>query len=156
MLETLSSSTLLTDITLLVLVAGIVYLAKGRLTQGDCTGKCPYEQAFPTAATEMEGQASAEAGLRLDQAAARAEVLASLGLTPKETEVALLILEGDTTADISRKLQIAPRTVQHHTRRVVTKANVGSRGDFEAFVREETQRILDGGATANEGSRQGR
>jgi len=54
------------------------------------------------------------------------------GLTPRETEVLDLIVQGATNAQVARTLVIAPKTVDHHVSAVLAKLGVGSRRDAGA------------------------
>jgi DNA-binding CsgD family transcriptional regulator len=49
------------------------------------------------------------------------------GLTPRETEVLELIVQGATNAEIARALVIAPKTAGHHVSAVLAKLGVTSR-----------------------------
>jgi DNA-binding CsgD family transcriptional regulator len=60
--------------------------------------------------------------LGMQDAASRAEVL-----TPREREVALLIAEGLTNADLARRLHISPRTAAVHVSAILRKLGVSSR-----------------------------
>jgi DNA-binding CsgD family transcriptional regulator/tetratricopeptide (TPR) repeat protein len=63
------------------------------------------------------------------RAASRAGVA---GLTPRETEVLELIVEGATNAEIAQALVIAPKTVDHHVSAVLGKLGVTSRREAGA------------------------
>jgi DNA-binding CsgD family transcriptional regulator len=56
------------------------------------------------------------------------------GLTPRETEVLELVVEGATNAQIAEALVIAPKTVDHHVSAVLAKLGVGSRREAAAAV----------------------
>ncbi|HEX2850683.1 MAG TPA: AAA family ATPase [Acidimicrobiales bacterium] len=49
------------------------------------------------------------------------------GLTPREVEVAALLCEGLTNAQIATRLVISPKTVDHHVSSVLAKLGVGDR-----------------------------
>lgn len=73
-----------------------------------------------------------------------AQRLDALGLTGKEHDVALLILQRRSYNDIASACGIAPRTVQFHASNVFHKAGVPRRRDFERAMREGS---LAGGGT---------
>jgi DNA-binding NarL/FixJ family response regulator len=56
-------------------------------------------------------------------------------LTPREREVALLIAEGLTNAELARRLYISPRTAAVHVSNILRKLEVGSRTEVAAALR---------------------
>ncbi|HEX2102726.1 MAG TPA: AAA family ATPase, partial [Solirubrobacteraceae bacterium] len=54
------------------------------------------------------------------------------GLTPRETEVLHLVVQGATNAEIAEALVIAPKTVDHHVSAVLAKLGVASRREAGA------------------------
>jgi DNA-binding CsgD family transcriptional regulator len=84
-----------------------------------------------------------------DRSAGRAELgspaqrlSASFGLTPRETEVALLLAAGSPNAAISKALNISEHTARHHTRRVLVKLGVHSRARAGAVVLRELGEVM--------------
>jgi DNA-binding NarL/FixJ family response regulator len=53
--------------------------------------------------------------------------LAQLGLTPREAEIALAVLRGQTTVAIAADLVVSPHTVHAHLRSIFDKLGVSSR-----------------------------
>jgi DNA-binding CsgD family transcriptional regulator len=56
--------------------------------------------------------------------------MAAYGLSPREEELAKLVVRGLSTSRISRTLFISEHTVQNHLRSVFEKVGVGSRGEL--------------------------
>lgn len=56
--------------------------------------------------------------------------LFKFGLTRRETEVAMFVLAGISTTEISRQLYITERTVKLHVTNLLQKCHVGSRQEF--------------------------
>jgi DNA-binding CsgD family transcriptional regulator/tetratricopeptide (TPR) repeat protein len=59
---------------------------------------------------------------------------APAGLTPRETEVLELVVQGATNAEIAQALVIAPKTVDHHVSAVLAKLGVSSRREAGAAL----------------------
>jgi DNA-binding CsgD family transcriptional regulator len=61
-------------------------------------------------------------------------VLSSLGLTSRESEIALLVLRGASTKAIGAQLHLSPYTVKDHLKSIFDKTGVRSRRDLVAQV----------------------
>ena len=54
------------------------------------------------------------------------------GLTPRELEVLALVAEGLRNADISERLVVSPKTVDHHVSAILRKLGVPNRSSAAA------------------------
>jgi DNA-binding CsgD family transcriptional regulator len=70
-------------------------------------------------------------------------MLKAYGLTPREQEVAQLVLRGATTAQVAQRLAISPYTVGDHMKAIFEKTGTGTRGELSAtlFFGEHLPRI---------------
>jgi DNA-binding CsgD family transcriptional regulator len=59
-------------------------------------------------------------------------IVQAYGLTRRESDVAMLVLRGLSTAQISTRLHISENTVQDHLKAIFDKVGVRSRGDLTA------------------------
>ena len=64
-----------------------------------------------------------------------ATVAERFGLTRREADVALQLVEGRSNADIATALEISTHTARHHTESVLVKLGVKSRAQVGAAVR---------------------
>ena len=60
--------------------------------------------------------------------------LAQLNLTAREKEIALHILKGLSSSEISKFLAISEKTVKHHITEIFDKASVSSRAEFFSYI----------------------
>jgi DNA-binding CsgD family transcriptional regulator/tetratricopeptide (TPR) repeat protein len=65
----------------------------------------------------------------------RPAAAAGATLTPRETQVALLLAEGRTTRQTAAALFLSPKTVEYHLRHVYTKLGIGSRAELVTALR---------------------
>lgn len=62
------------------------------------------------------------------------------GLSPRQAEVALLLAQGHTTAEIARMLELTTHTVRHHAEQVLHRLNVRTRQQAMVRLRDGTAR----------------
>lgn len=55
-------------------------------------------------------------------------------LTPRETEILILVAEGNTNAEIARKLYISEKTVQTHRSNILDKLNIHDRTELVRYA----------------------
>jgi DNA-binding CsgD family transcriptional regulator len=68
-------------------------------------------------------------------------MVCALALSPRESEIARLILQGMDEVQIASALRIAPRTVHAHVERAYRKAGVHSRSDLVVRLFREYVRV---------------
>ena len=70
-------------------------------------------------------------------------LLKAFGLTPREQEVAQLVLRGATTTQAAKRLSISPHTVGDHLKSIFEKTDTRTRGELSAklFIGEHLPRI---------------
>jgi DNA-binding NarL/FixJ family response regulator len=62
--------------------------------------------------------------------------LASLGLTPRRTEVLAALMEGETNQQIAQRLDLSPRTVQNHIAHIFDVLGARTRTEAAALARQ--------------------
>ncbi|RAK27790.1 putative ATPase [Actinoplanes lutulentus] len=78
--------------------------------------------------------AQVRAQLGLAPAGVDAAVTGPAALTPREREVAVLISEGLTNAELARRLHISPKTAAVHVSNILRKLGVSSRTEVALFI----------------------
>jgi DNA-binding CsgD family transcriptional regulator len=80
-------------------------------------------------------------------------LMAAYGLSEREQDVTRLVLQGDSTAEIARRLSISAHTVQEHLKRVFERTGVRSRREllgkvffayYEPRLRDNERRVSEG------------
>ncbi|MGN6388980.1 MAG: LuxR C-terminal-related transcriptional regulator [Burkholderiaceae bacterium] len=89
-----------------------------------------------TGATLVPGNPHAAAIWTFEDLSARRSVSAEL--TPREREIASLLVEGKTSKQIARQIALSPRTVEMHRSRLMRKFNATTAGEL-------LNRLLDNG-----------
>jgi DNA-binding NarL/FixJ family response regulator len=81
-------------------------------------------QHDPLTEPERNGRENGHSNLRL-----------LYGLTSREAEVAILLVQGRSNSAIAEQLKISPHTARHHTQRILVKLEVHSRAAAGAKLR---------------------
>ena len=84
-----------------------------------------------------EGRADGRVAIVLERARGRESAtlqLETYGVTPREREVATLLAQGCTNAEIATALVLSPYTVEDHIKSLFEKVRVGSRREFVARI----------------------
>jgi DNA-binding NarL/FixJ family response regulator len=82
-----------------------------------------------------DGQGTTAAVASPPTSSAATQLQVEYGMTPREVEVALLLVEGCSNLTVARRLGISPHTARHHTQRVLGKLGVHSRAEAGARLR---------------------
>ncbi|MEM8924557.1 MAG: helix-turn-helix transcriptional regulator [Actinomycetota bacterium] len=96
-------------------------------------GQAALDEADPQAARRLLERARATGADTLDEGG---DGLAALGLSDREAEVAVLVVEGRTHKEIGAQLYISPKTVEHHVAKIRQKVGASSRAELLSIVRE--------------------
>ena len=68
----------------------------------------------------------------------KADTMSRFGLTSREADVALLLAERVSNAEVAKRLRLSPHTARHHTERVLAKLGVTSRRAAADLIRIRT------------------
>lgn len=134
-------------------IRGCAYAAADAL--GDSGTEADLRQALEILHSLGAGPRAAQVAGRLRELGARmvprgprsATRAHPAGLTAREAEVAGLVADGLSNAQIGRRLVVSPKTVDHHVSAVLMKLRVSSRRDVGAALAGEPQDGEGGGQT---------
>ena len=113
----------------LVLVARGKGEASASLTDAELLNRAPRSSARGAAPAEVPSDVE-EAPAREDRGAVVGAYLRERGLSPREIEVAELLMKGHTVSAIAGKLFISENTTRGHTKSIYKKLNVHSRQEL--------------------------
>lgn len=104
-------------------------------------GDAAFDRAFDygLALTEDESIGFALHGIVETHTRAAVPLSARSILTPRETQVASLVAEGDTNRAIARRLFVSIRTVETHVQNALVKLGLRSRTELAVWLREQTE-----------------
>ena len=97
-------------------------------------GQAALDEPDPKAARRMLELARISASEHVDETSG--EGLSALGLSEREAEVALLVVEGRTHKEVGAQLFISPKTVEHHVAKIRQKVGASSRAELLSIIRE--------------------
>ena len=97
-------------------------------------GQAALDEPDPKAARRLLELARVAATDQVDETAG--DGLAALGLSERESEVALLVVEGRTHKEVGAQLFISPKTVEHHVAKIRQKVGASSRAELLSIIRE--------------------
>ena len=120
------------------LPASVLTLVASTRTRGEQTATLvhtPTGQWLTLRAAPLSGPAGGDTVVTIDttpRTALSRLALAAHGLTTREEDVALLVLQGASTQSIATALHLSPHTVQDHLKKIFGKVGVSSRRDLTA------------------------
>lgn len=97
-------------------------------------GQAALDETDPQAARRLLERARATGVDSIEEGTT--DGLASLGLSEREAEVAVLVAEGRTHKEIGAQLYISPKTVEHHVAKIRQKLGATSRAELLSIVRD--------------------
>ena len=116
------------DVSAMLSAAGDVWEASRLL------GQAALDEQDPKAARRLLELARVSSVEQVDESTG--EGLAALGLSERESEVALLIHDGRTYKEVGAQLYISPKTVEHHVAKIRQKLGATSRAELLSIIRE--------------------
>ena len=116
---------------------GATYLRAESLVEGDeaaaAEGLRVLDGLGATRAADVaRARMRARGVARVPRGPRRSTARNAAGLTQREAEVLVLVAEGLSNAEISRRLTLSPKTVGHHISAILSKLGVSSRGQAAA------------------------
>jgi len=97
-------------------------------------GQAALDEPDPKAARRLLEMARVSATDHVDEQSS--DGLSALGLSERESEVALLVIEGRTHKEVGAQLFISPKTVEHHVAKIRQKVGASSRAELLSIIRE--------------------
>ncbi|WP_344512865.1 ATP-binding protein [Dactylosporangium maewongense] len=115
--------------------SGHVGAARCLLALGDLEAARQHVRVAEPLLARWSGWRVAELSALRGRLGLAAPVAGDQALTPREREVAVLLAEGLTNAELARRLYISPRTAAVHVSNILSKLNLESRTQIAAWVR---------------------
>jgi DNA-binding CsgD family transcriptional regulator len=115
--------------------SGHVGAARCLLALGDLDGARQHVRTAEPLLARWSGWRVAELSALRGRLGLGAPVAGDQALTPREREVAVLLAEGLTNAELARRLYISPRTAAVHVSNILSKLNLESRTQIAAWVK---------------------
>jgi DNA-binding CsgD family transcriptional regulator len=115
--------------------SGHVGAARCLLALGDLDGARQHVRLAEPLLARWSGWRVAELSALRGRLGLGTPVAGDQALTPREREVAVLLAEGLTNAELARRLYISPRTAAVHVSNILSKLNLESRTQIAAWVK---------------------
>jgi DNA-binding CsgD family transcriptional regulator len=115
--------------------SGHVGAARCLLALGDLDGARQHVRTAEPLLARWSGWRVAELSALRGRLGLGTPVAGDQALTPREREVAVLLAEGLTNAELARRLYISPRTAAVHVSNILSKLNLESRTQIAAWVK---------------------
>ncbi|MDG6109186.1 ATP-binding protein [Dactylosporangium aurantiacum] len=115
--------------------SGHVGAARCLVALGDLDGARQHVRTAEPLLARWSGWRVAELSALRGRLGLGGPVAGDQALTPREREVAVLLAEGLTNAELARRLYISPRTAAVHVSNILSKLNLESRTQIAAWVK---------------------